>query len=230
MRHTSKAHVVALFFSLTATLFVANRLFAADRTSSPAAKPSAPATKSDAPVPNYDLHTSRTYIQSPSLAAAKPSPQKTAATAEKLRNLGALLGRALDVAVDLLSGNETELLSKNKTALLSGNKPEILSGNKPEILSGNKPEILSGNKPKLLSGNRTPILSGNTFSMFSNIKVEIHINNSCNNVAPSAAAQPHWPTTVPNPVPYMVAPSTTEQLPTPVVPGPRPSRTPSPNR
>ena len=99
-----------------------------------------------------------------------------------------LLGRALDVAVDLLSGNETDLLSRNKTALLSGNKPEILSGNKAAILSGNKPEILSGNKPAILSGNTTPILSGNTFSVLSNIKIEIHINNSGNSPMPGVMA------------------------------------------
>ena len=80
---------------------------------------------------------------------------------------GTHLGRAVDIAVELFSGNEAELLSKNKTALLSGNRPTILSGN----------------NPKVLSENTTPIFSGNTFSVLSNIKVEIHIDNSGNSAA-----------------------------------------------
>ena len=98
--------------------------------------------------------------------AAKPSLQKTAATMEKLKNLGTELGRTLDLAIDLFSGNGADSLSQNKTALLSGNSP------------------------KLLSENTTPILSGNTFSLFSNIKVEIHIDNSGNNVTGGSAAPP----------------------------------------
>jgi hypothetical protein len=127
-------------------------------------------------------------------AAARPAPQRAATTMEKLKNLGAQLRRALDIAVDLLSNNEADLLSKNKTALLSGNSPKLVSDNATPILSGNK----------------TPILSGNTFSMFSNIKVEIHIENSGNNnVAPGATALPPRPSTVPT---YLPPPS---QTPTP---------------
>src|SRR5208283_248173 len=102
------------------------------------------------------------------------NPSNPSATLEKMKDLGAHLGRALDIAVDLFSGNQADLLSKNKTALLSGNSPALLSGN----------------APKVLSENTTPILSGNTFSLFSNIKVEIHINNSGNTTAAGAAAQP----------------------------------------
>jgi hypothetical protein len=102
---------------------------------------------------------------------AKKSPQKSAATAEKMKNLGDHLGRAFDIVCELFSGNEAELLSKNKTALLSGNKPAILSGNKPAILSG----------------NTTPILSGNSFSVLSNFKIEVHIENTGNHIAPPPA-------------------------------------------
>jgi len=182
---------LALFLTLTATLLADNRLFAADQTAPAAAKPTV-----------FQLPAIRDVYNPPrtpsSIAVAKPSPQKPAAAMEKLKDLGAQLRRALDVAFDLLSGNETDLLSRNKTALLSGNKPEILSGNEAELLtknktallSGNKPEILSGNKPAILSGNTTPILSGNTFSMFSNIKIEVHVYNSGNNVAAPPSAQP----------------------------------------
>ena len=113
-------------------------------------------------------------------AAAQPSPQPTAAQ-DKLKDLGTHLRRALDIAVDLFSGNQADLLSKNKTALLSGNSPKILTDN----------------NPKVLSENRTPILSGNTFSLFSNIKVEIHINNSGNAAAPGGSAP-----TIPSPEPF----------------------------
>ena len=95
-------------------------------------------------------------------APAKPCP----AALDKVKALGTHLGRALDVALDLMSGNEADFLSKNKTALLSGNSP------------------------KLLSENQTPIFSGNTFSLFSNIRVEIHIENSGNSIAPQQPANP----------------------------------------
>ena len=149
MRHASHATMVAVFLSLAATLIAGDRLFAADRTPPAAAKPGQ-------------------YTPRPS------SPYLTAPNMEKLKELGAHLGRALDIAVELFSGNKAELLSKNKTALLSGNRPTILSGN----------------NPKVLSENTTPILSGNTFSVLSNIKVEIHIENSGNNAAGGATAQP----------------------------------------
>jgi hypothetical protein len=187
MRKTIQFHAVAALLSVAATLLVGNRLMAADQASKPTATPS--------------RWTASTGLIPPQ-AAGKPSLQRPAATMEKLKNLGALLGRALDMAVDLLSGNETDLLSRNKTALLSGNKPEILSGNKPEILSGNKAAILSGNKPKILSDNKTPILSGNTFSVLSNLKIEIHINNSGNSPAPGVMAQP----AVRAAMPYMLPP------------------------
>ena len=153
MRHTFQMYVVAVFLSLAAVLSAQQRLFSAELGRSPAAKPTAPA-----------------------------SPQETATTAEKLKTLGALLRGALDVTVDLLSGNETDLLSKNHTALLSGNNPKVLSGNNPKVLSGNS--------AKVLSENQTPILSGNTFSMFSNIKIEVHIQNSGNTITPGAAQPP----------------------------------------
>jgi hypothetical protein len=117
-------------------------------------------------------------------AAAKPSASKTDPACEKLKALGAHLGRALDIALDLFSGNQADLLSKNKAALLSGNKAALLSGNSANLLSGNA--------PKVLSENTTPIFSGNTFSLFSNFKVEIHIENSGNNVTPPQ------PSVVPN--------------------------------
>ena len=197
MRHTFQVPVVMVFLSVAAVLAADNRLSAAEQ-----AKPGA------TPVPSALKFL---ITKAPPAAAAKPAPQHAAATMEKLRNLGAQLRRALDIAVDLfsgneadllsknktallsgnsprlLSGNEAELLAKNKTALLSGNKPAILSGNKTALLSGNKPAILSGNSPKVLSENTTPIFSGNKFSLFSNIKIEIHIINSGdNNRAPAA--------------------------------------------
>jgi hypothetical protein len=89
--------------------------------------------------------------------------------------------RALDFAINLLSGNETNLLSGNKPELLSKNKAALLSGNNPEILSKNNPKLLSGNKPKILSGNKTSLFSGNHFSFFSGLKIEVHIENAGNN-------------------------------------------------
>ena len=207
MRHSFQVHVVAVFLSVATALSAGNGLLAAEP-AKPAAKP--------APL---GLQFRITGQGVPTAArAARPAPQRAATTMEKLKNLGAQLRRALDIAVDLLSNNEADLLSKNKTALLSGNeadllaknKTALLSGNSPKlvsdnatpILSGNKTPILSGNKTPILSGNKTPILSGNTFSMFSNIKVEIHIENSGNNnVAPGATALPPRPSAVPTYVP-----------------------------
>ncbi len=109
--------------------------------------------------------------------------------------------RVLKLAANLLSGNETnllsgnnpDLLSKNKAALLSGNSPTLLSGNSPALLSGNSPKLLSGNKPNILSGNQTPILSGNRFSLsiLSNLKIEIHIENTGNNSGNQAPPPPN---------------------------------------
>jgi hypothetical protein len=200
MRHTSPTtQLMALIATLGSALLVNSRLLAADQTAPATAKPNAfhlPAIQ--------DVRTPPHAVLGLGVSAAQPSPQRPAATIEKLKELGAQLRRALDISVDLLSGNETDFLSRNKTALLSGNKPEILSGNKPEvlsgnkaamlsgnkpeILSGNKPEILSGNKPTVLSGNTTPILSGNSF--LSNIKIEIHITNSGNGAGAPPFAQP----------------------------------------
>ncbi len=143
MRHAPQVKLLAVFLVLTAALLVGNRLFAADQTSSATSRPS-----------------QRPYTPNP-WKVSSPS-----ATLEKLEDLGTHLGRVLDIAVDLLSGNQTDLLSKNKTALLSGNNP------------------------KVLSENTTPILSGNSFSLFSNIKVEIHIENSGNTMAAGATAKP----------------------------------------
>ena len=218
MRHTFQAQIVAISVSVAVALSAAQRLSAAEPAASPAAKPSAPVATIDSiqfvdvntpsavakptsPGANPWLSLIATTSPVPPAAAAKPSPQNAAATLEKLKNLGTLLGRALDLAVHLMSGNEADLLSKNTTALLSGNKPEILSGNKPAILSGNKPAVLSGNNTKVLSENETPIFSGNTFSFLSNIKIEIHINNSAGAMAqPPRAAAARSASTVAPPV------------------------------
>ena len=61
---------------------------------------------------------------------------KTAATAEKVKALGEHLGRALDIAVDLLSGNKADSLKTD--CLRSGNSP-IALGQCPTLLSGNGP-------------------------------------------------------------------------------------------
>jgi hypothetical protein len=165
MRHTFQIqiYVMAVFLSLAAVLSAQQRLFSAEPGKSPVAKPNTPSS------PQKTATTSSVWT---TITATTPaSPQKTATTAEKLKTLGALLRGALDVTVDLLSGNETDLLSKNHTALLSGNNPKVLSGN----------------SAKVLSENQTPILSGNSFSMFSNIKIEVHIQNSGNTIRPGAA-------------------------------------------
>ncbi len=182
MQHASQAKYLTVFLSLTAALLAGDRLLAAERTSSPSpAKPSAvkPSYSNGNPYVPFSTGTSASYVK------AAPSPT---AALEKLKDLGAHLGRALDIAVDLFSGNEAELLSKNKTALLSGNRPTILSGN----------------NPKVLSENATPILSGNTFSVLSNIRVEIHIENSGNNAC--GAPQPAVMRMNPRPEPSQTAP------------------------
>jgi len=123
-------------------------------------------------------------VTAPYVVSARPNPT---ATLDKVKALGEHLGRAVDLAFDLLSGNSAELFSKNRTALLSGNKTALLSGNSANLLSGNA--------PKLLSDNTTPILSGNSFSLLSNFKLEIHIENSGNGAGglPGAGRTP--PTT-----------------------------------
>jgi hypothetical protein len=178
MLRSSNALVAAIFLSLIAIPFASHRLAAAEKASPAAKKPVA---------------TKAAYA----LTAAKPSPEKAAATVAKLRELRDHLGRALSVVCDLFSGNEAELLSNNKAALLSGNSAAILSGNKPAILSG----------------NTTPILSGNSLSVLSNLKIEIHIENSGNGagLAPKVTRPAIKPT-----APF--SPSDTIRT----VPGPRP--------
>jgi hypothetical protein len=101
--------------------------------------------------------------------------------------------KAIKLAATLLSDNEMNLLSGNKPELLSKNKAALLSGNSPTLLSGNSPELLSGNKPKIVSDNETKLLSGNRFSLsiLSNLKIEIHIENSGNNNGNPAPPTPH---------------------------------------
>ncbi len=200
MRHTFQVQVIAVLLTAATVLATDHRLFAAGPTPPSTTKPSYPSTTTPGPIDRaYMLHP---YMpQGPSPAMPMLSPQNMAAAMEKLRSLGTQIGRALDVAVRLLSGNEVDFVSRNKTNLLSGNAPEILSGNKPNLLSGNA--------PKLLSGNKMPILSGNSFSMFSNIKVEIHIynaNNGNNNNITGNTAQPHGGPAGPNPGPARTPP------------------------
>jgi hypothetical protein len=123
----------------------------------------------------------------PAVAAPLHMAQPMAAVPQ-MRDLAAMHGSlmdklrgALDVAVDLLSGNHTHLLSDIEAELLSNNKAELLSGNKTKVLSDISPNLLSGNKPEVLSNNQMPILSGNRVSFFSNLKIEIHIENAGNN-------------------------------------------------
>jgi hypothetical protein len=164
------------------------------------------------------LPTTSTFGQAPDnspnpfVAHSDPAAQKKApphrpmlqpgAMFEQLKQLGAeqkdryeSILRALKLAVNLLSGNETNLLSGNRPELLSKNEAALLSGNSPKLLSGNKPKILSDNKPKILSDNQTPILSGNRFSLsiLSNLKIEIHIENTGNNSGNSGNHAPPPP-------------------------------------
>jgi hypothetical protein len=127
------------------------------------------------------------YYRRAPVSPATPRPKGLPGLpAQSWGDLGKL---ALDVALNLLSGNELELLSGNKPKLLSGNETELLSGNETELLSGNETELFSGNKPKLLSGNETELLSGNKpkflngnrVSVLSGNKLEIRIVNSGNN-------------------------------------------------
>jgi hypothetical protein len=138
----------------------------------------------------FILSASLSSAQPLNVVPVKPAPKKPDVAMEKVKALGEHLGRALDIAMELFSGNQADLLSKNKMALLSGNKPDLLSKNKAALLSGNSPTLLSGNAPKLLSENQTPILSGNKISLFSNFKVEIHIENSGNGAAMPSAIRP----------------------------------------
>jgi hypothetical protein len=141
MRQVISLSIRAAVAALAVILTTAQNAAAADKP--PAHKPTKPETMTLF----YDL--------------VGPKPP---ATADKVRALGEHLGRALEIALDLFSGNKAELFSNNKAALLSGNSANLLSGN----------------APKVLSDNTTPILSGNSLSLFSNFKVEIHIENSGN--------------------------------------------------
>jgi hypothetical protein len=151
MRHAISVPCLAALFLLAMFLLTANIASAGDEPTPPI-KP-APSAK-PAPPP-------------------KPAPAKPDAALDKIKELGDHLSRALGIAVDLLSRNQVDLLSKNAAALLSGNSPNLLSGNSPNLLSGNKPEVLNG--------NRALIVTGNTFSLLSNIKVEIHVESSGKN-------------------------------------------------
>ncbi len=104
----------------------------------------------------FILAASLSSAQPPKPPAGKPAPKKPDAALEKVKALGEHLGRALDLTIDLLSGN------------------------KAALFSGNSANLLSGNTPKILSENQTPIFSGNKISLFSNFKVEIHIEGSGN--------------------------------------------------
>jgi len=179
MSRTSQTKILAVFLSLTAALVADNRLFAADKTAT--TTPNRPSAN------QYTPYSSVTVPAVPKLSmyGTAPACPYSTATMEKLKNLGTQLGRALDIAADLFSGNEADMLSKNKAALLSGNSANVLSGN----------------APKVLSENTTPILSGNSFSLFSNIKIEIHIDNSGNTMAAGAVAQPASRRAEPNPGP-----------------------------
>ena len=134
----------------------------------------------------------------PNVPATTP-PGQPGTIVEQLKQLAAqqksrldTLLRAVELAFNALSGNETNLLSGNRPELLSKNNTSLLSGNSPELLSGNSPKLLSGNKPKILSDNQTPILSGNhlSLSILSDIKIEVHIENTGNNSGNHAPPPP----------------------------------------
>lgn len=138
----------------------------------------------------FGQHTTAvsTPAQSTPATAVPHHVVQTPAAMPQMRDLAAMhsglmdkLRGAFDLAVELLSGNQTHLMSDIQADLLSKNKAELLSGNKAKVLSEISPTLLSGNKPEVLSNNQMPILSGNRVSLFSNLKIEIHIENSGNN-------------------------------------------------
>jgi len=122
-------------------------------------------------------------IVKPHSVAPRPDAQ-TVPWVNKLKDLASpskvpwdsVLKSVVDVAVKVLSGNETHLLSENEAELLSNNKPELFSGNRCKFLSENQPKLLSDNKPAILSGNQTPILSGNHVSVLSGIRLEFRVD------------------------------------------------------
>jgi hypothetical protein len=207
MRH---AHVNHRFF--TATVFASAILFVAT---------SAFAQKPERPVSPDKPHSKAV----PPLHAAAAAPARPMAHpelfVEQLKKIGAekkarwerLLRTALDLAVNLLSGNETNLLSGNRPELLSKNKTALLSGNSPELLSKNNPKLISENKAQILSGNNASLFSGNRISLFSGFKIEIHIENTGNN------SGNHAPAAGPNPGRPMRPASTFQEL-QPTTPGP----------
>jgi hypothetical protein len=191
-----KSHTIvalAVVFAVAALLLPGNSTFGQQRTAAGVAQP------------NKEIQTSasgRVRIAEPVRQqqrkaepprGAKPAGNVLQAVAQPLaaakgpQDLGELKTTLWDklrrLALDMFSGNEANFLSGNKPDLLSKNDTELLSGNCPKLLSENNPKLLSGNSPKLLSENQTPLCSGNRFSLFSDIKLEIHIDisNSGNN-------------------------------------------------
>lgn len=162
MRHTGRILVLAGSFSLAIAVLAGGRLLAAGG-------PSAPGPKD--PVKHAPGSIGTMVLDGLMNPPPKPAP---AATLQKLKELGAHLGRAFDIVVDLFSNNQADLLSNNKAALLSGNKPTVLSGN----------------RTKVLSDNTTPILSGNKFSFLSDIKIEVRIVNSGNTAGEKGPVPP----------------------------------------
>ncbi len=175
MRHTFNVAILTSLLVLAAAICHAQPL-----------KPDKPAPPTKKPaMTSPQLFSTLTFG---GLAQAKP-----AATSEKLKALGEHLARALDITVDLLSGN------------------------KAALFSGNSANLLSGNAPKVLSENQTPIFSGNKISLFSNFKVEIHIENSGNRAGAAPSVKPVTATTLIRPsAPYLTPrPVTTYTSPTP---------------
>jgi hypothetical protein len=164
-----------------------------------------PAPSHDNPPPHHQPAPQSNAVHRPFAQAGAMFEQMKRAAVEQQERWEPIL-RALKLAATLLSDNETNLLSGNRPELLSKNKAALLSGNSPTLLSGNSPELLSGNKPKIVSDNETKLFSGNKFSLsiLSNLKIEIHIentgNNNGNHAPPPPHAEPVKPTSV-QPVP-----------------------------
>ncbi len=120
---------------------------------------------------------------------------------------------AVEVATSVLSGNSPKLFSDLVAQLLSGNHTKLLVENKPEVLTGDHPKVLSGNEARLLSGNKANIsdneascCSHNQISLFSNIKIEIYVSGTGNQVGgpgPHPPMPPHAAPTAVFPAPYV---------------------------
>jgi hypothetical protein len=80
-------------------------------------------------------------------------------------------------------GNLGEVAVNVALHLLSGNNTNLLSGLDPVILARNKVNLLSGNKPKLKDSSPFSFMSGN--------KLEIRINGSFNNNRDSGNSNPN---------------------------------------